>query len=202
MSDTKNKPGFLKSDRSKIIATITGASLLIGASFAVPAIAESRLFQHAKLYASDTKINPFVQKAGWGERRGKRHGRWSNLSDSEIESRISRAVKHVAIEIDATEEQTTKIATLLSAVAKDMKPLHKEFRDAGEQLRTILTGSTVDRVALEKLRAERVAEIDKRSRQLVNAMADVAEVLDAGQRKKLEERIEEFRSMRRRWHRG
>ena len=73
---------------------------------------------------------------------------------------------------------------------------------AGEQLRSILTGSTVDRVALEKLRAERIAEIDKRSRQLVNAMADVAEVLDAGQRKKLEERIEEFRSMRRRWHRG
>lgn len=202
MTDTKNKSGFLSTDRSKVVATITGASLLIGASFAVPAIAESRMFQHAKLYASEANINTFVQKAGWGERHGKRHGRWTNLSDAEIESRISRVVKHVAIEIDATPEQTTKISALLSAVAKDMKPLHKDFHAAGEQLRSILTGSTVDRVALEKLRAERIAEIDKRSRQLVNAMADVAEVLDAGQRKKLEERIEEFRSMRRRWHRG
>ena len=154
MTDTKRKSGFLKSDRSKVVATLTGASLLIGASFAVPAIAESRMFQHAKLFASESNINPFVQKAAWGKHHGKRHGRWANLTDAEIESRINRAVKHVAIEIDATPEQTTKISALLSAVAKDMKPLHKDFHDAGQQLRSNRYIPTIERHLLRRARGD------------------------------------------------
>ena len=201
MTDHEKTAARLRKDRNRLIAVVAGTAAVIGASFAVPAIAESRMFQHAKLYVTDTNAeNPFVQKAGWG--RDRHRGRWSNLSDAEIEKRISRVVKHVAIEIDATPEQTTKISALLSAVAKDMKPLRDEFRDAGDKMRSILTADTVDREALEKLRTERMAEIDRRSRQVVTALADVAEVLTAEQRQTLEERIEEFRSMRRRWHRG
>ena len=52
---------------------------------------------------------------------------------SEIEAKVVRVVKHVAIEIDANEEQTEKIRTLLIAVAKDLKPLRAEMRATRDQ---------------------------------------------------------------------
>ncbi len=207
MTDHEKTAARLRKDRNRLIAVTAGAAAIIGASFAVPAVADSRMFQHAKLYVTEANASePFIQKAGWGERRGwfgrHRHGGWANLSDEEIESRINRVVKHVAIEIDATPEQTVKITQLISAVAKDMKPLRGEFREAGKKMHDLLISDTIDREALEKLRSERLAEIDRRSRQVINAVADVAEVLTAEQRATLNKRIEEFRSMRHGWRRG
>ncbi|MDD9909151.1 MAG: Spy/CpxP family protein refolding chaperone [Ahrensia sp.] len=197
------RSGFLRSDRGKVTTAIVGASLLIGASFGVPAIADSKVYQHAKLYASETSVGSLVEKAGWGERRGHRHGsRFANMSDEEIEKRVTRVVRHVAIEIDATDEQTAKIATLMSAVAKDMRPLRKDFREAGLEMLDLLTSDNVDREALEKVRTERLSVVDQRSKQVVDALADVAETLTPEQRATLVERMREFRSMRRFMRRG
>jgi Spy/CpxP family protein refolding chaperone len=61
---------------------------------------------------------------------------------------------------------------------------------------------SIDRTALEKLRAERLAEAEMISKNLVGALADVAEVLSPEQRKVLDERINEFRSLHRGGHHG
>ena len=202
------KPGIFSSDRNKVIAVVAGTTALIAASFGAQAVAESKTFQHAKLVITEgTPQNPFVMQSGWSDHKGWRkhrrgHKGFANLSDAEIEKRINRVVRHVSIEIDATKEQETKITTLLTAVAKDMRPLRKEFKQAGFAMRDILTAETIDRVKLEKLRAERFAEADRISKELTTAAADVAEVLTAEQRKTINERIEQFRSMRRGWHRG
>ena len=66
----------------------------------------------------------------------------------------------------------------------------------------LLTANTIDRAALEKVRAERLAEADRVSKELVNALADVAEVLTPEQRVIVNERLEQFKSMRRHWRRG
>jgi protein CpxP len=216
MSNESNNPKKVKnaarSGTIKMTAILAATTMLIGASFGVQAIAESKMYQHAKLYMSDsnsTDGQSFVQKASWSKHDGKKGGKhrgghqpFSQMSDEEIEKKITRVVKHVSIEIDATDEQETKITTLVTALAKDMKPLHGEFKMAGEELRKILTSDTIDRVALEKLRAERVAKADRVSKELVSALADVAEVLTSEQRAVLSERIEQFKSMRGRWHRG
>ena len=204
MTTPKNKVSkTARSGKTKVAAIIGATTLLIGASFGVQAVADSKVYQHAKLYITNTETvddNPFVKKAGWGKRG--HHRRFSEMSDAEIEKRVSRMVKHVAIEIDATDEQTQKITALVSAVAKDMKPLRGEFRSAGEEMQKLLTAGTIDRVAMERIRAERIATADKVSKELMNTVADVAEVLTAEQRQILEERIQQFKSMRRRWHRG
>lgn len=218
-ADTNPKRTFIRTDRGKLIAVIASTGLLIGASFGVQAVAESKVFQHAKLMMSnttqttETQSNPFVQHASWkqggffGSRDHRRRG-WANLSDEEVEKRINRAVRHAAIEIDATPEQTQKITALLTAVAKDVRPLRQEFRTAGKEMQALLTADNVDREALEKLRAERMARADTVSRELVKAVADVAEVLTPEQRKIVQERAEQFRSFRGhrrghgRWHRG
>ena len=124
------------------------------------------------------------------------------MSEAEIEAGIERMVKHVAIEIDATGEQQEKIIKLVTALAKDLQPLRDQMRAAGKEIHDLLLADTIDREALEKLRAERLAEAGRISQNLVNAVVEVAEVLSPEQRKLLDERIREFRSMRGRWHRG
>ena len=58
-----------------------------------------------------------------------------------------------------------------------------------------LTADTADWAKLESLRAARLADADARSRQVVNALAAVAEVLTAEQRTTLKKRLEDFRAM-------
>jgi len=204
---TEKKQSIWNSDRNKFVAVIAGAALLVGGSFGMQAIASSKTFQHFKLAANDTSTySAKVENAGWSHGdRGGRHGRFAKMSDEEIEKRVTRLVKHVAIEIDATEEQQTKIAALVSAIAKDMKPMHQNMRAAGKQVHELLVKDAIDRNALEKLRAERLAEVDLMSKNITNALADVAEILSPQQRKLLDERIKEFKGMRghrRGWFRG
>ena len=206
-NDQEKSQKVEKTNRSgavKLTAILAATTMLIGASFGVQAIAESKMYQHAKLYVSgpeSVEEYPFVQKASWGKRRHQRGG-FSQLSDEEIEKKITRAVKHVSIEIDATTEQEAKITALATALAKDMKPLHGNFKAAGEEMRKLLVADSIDRAAMEKIRLERLAEAGRASKELVNALADIAEILTPEQRQIVDERLQQFKSMRKRWHRG
>ncbi len=80
--------------------------------------------------------------------------------------------------------------------------MHDRMRATGKEIHDLLLADTIDRAALETLRAERLADAEQISKNLVSALADVAEVLSPEQRKVLNERIEQFRSMRRGRHRG
>ena len=189
-SDTVKSGWFRKRNR-KIIALATGVAIAIGGVFGVQALADSKAYGHMKLYAG-------YQGGG----HGGHHKGLSDLSDQEIEARIERMVKHVAIEIDATEEQQDRITALVTAAAKDLKPVHERLHATGKEIHNLLLADPIDRAALEKLRAERLAEAETISKNLVGTVADVAEVLSPEQRKALDERIKEFRSMGRGWHRG
>ena len=214
MSPNMNqKKSIISTDKGKLVAVIISTGLLIGASFGVQAVAQSKTFQHAKLLVTEQSTdgsNSHAQKANWskGERKGAKHrgrggrGDWSKLTDEQVEKRVTRFVKHVAIEIEATDEQTTKITALLTAAAKTMRPVRNEFRDAGKEMQKLLTSETIDRTAMEKVRSERVAKVDSLSKELMTTMADAAEVLTVEQRKVLAERVKQFRSMRRYWRRG
>lgn len=198
--DTTDTGWFQKGNR-KIIAIVTGTALLVGGAFGVQAVADSKAYSHMKLAVSD---DGGWSGGGWHHAGWRGHGRMrlADMTEAEIEDRIERIVKHVAIEIDATEDQQKKITALVTAVAKDLKPLRDDMRVAGKDLHNLLVADTIDRAALEKLRAERLAEVDRISKNLVDAVADVAEVLTPEQRKVLDKRIQQFRSMRRGWRRG
>lgn len=177
--------------KTAVVAAV--AALAIGSAFGARAFA-------------DSKGHGYMQQIGAGEHGGRwgrgYHGRFADMSDSEIKARIERMVKHIAIEIDATPEQTGKITVLLASLAMDIRPLREDMHSAGQQIRDLLAADTVDRAALEKVRTERLAEADRVSKNLIDTAADVAEVLTPEQRRKLSERISEFRGMRGRWHRG
>lgn len=192
-----------KKTRNWTIIGVTAAAL-IGGAFTVQAVADSRTYQHFKLATSEgMSTHGMFHKAGY--RRGFGGEHFANMSDEEIEKRVNRIVRHVAIEIDATDEQTKKITAIVVGVAKDVKPLRSQFKATGKEIHDLLLKETIDRAKMEELRAKRFADADAISQNMVTALADIAEVLTPEQRIKLEKRVEEFRGKRRwfrGWHRG
>ncbi len=202
MTNNQNpKSDWLSKGNRRLIAFVAGVGIIAGSAFAVQAFAQSKTYAHMKLYTSEDVAEGGggpLQTVGW---RGNRRGGWANLSDSEIESRITRVVRHAGIEIDATPEQEAQIIAILMPVALNMKSMRGEMQGTGMEFADLLTAQTVDRAAIEELRAEKLAEADAISKQWVNAVTDVAMVLTAEQRQQVEDRLEDLRSWRGRWHR-
>ncbi len=174
-----------------MVVLATATAIVIGGAFGLQAFASSNTYGHMKLYAAS--------KGGW---HGGHHKGFAELSDADIEAQIERFVKHAAIEIDATQAQQDKIVVLAAAVAKDMKPVHGRMRATGKEIQELLLADTIDRSALERLRTERLADAEQISKNLVGALADVAEILTLEQRKVLDQRIDKFRSRHHDGHKG
>lgn len=136
-----------------------------------------------------------MHDASWRKAHGG-PGMLHRLSDEEIEERITRVVRHVAIEIDATQEQVDQIIGIVTPVALDLKTMRKDMSGAREELRELLLAQDVDRFAVEALRAEKLALADEVSKTLTAMMIEVADVLSPEQRSRLDKRISEFRAMR------
>jgi Spy/CpxP family protein refolding chaperone len=86
--------------------------------------------------------------------------------------------------VGATPEQKSKIETILHTGFASMAGIHAEMQQAHARLHALITAPTIDRAALEQLRAAEIAQIDQASRKMVKAMADAAEVLTPEQRAK------------------
>lgn len=119
------------------------------------------------------------------------------LDPAQLDARIERMLKHLYVEIDATEAQKQRLAPIVKQAAQDLLPLRDKVRAARAQAVELLTGESIDRAAIERLRAEQLQLAEQGSQRLAQAIADTAEVLTPEQRKALAERV---MHRRRRWH--
>lgn len=94
-------------------------------------------------------------------------------------------------ELDLTDEQEDKIFEIMDGVRSEARPLMREFRDTREDLAELLGAATIDKAAVEALRADRVAKADEASKKLTEALVAAAEVLTPEQRAKAAEMIED-----------
>ena len=122
------------------------------------------------------------------------------LSAAQIDDRIDRMTKHMAIELDATADQQVKVANILKAAVADLRPLHEKAHATRTQAITLLTAPTIDRTAIERLRAEQIALADTASKRIAQALADASEVLNPEQRKKVSDWVTSGPWAR--WHHG
>lgn len=131
---------------------------------------------------------------GFSHHRGHGMGFFGGPMDqADVERRAEKMIKHFAVEIDATAEQQAKLSELAKVLAKDVVPMRDKMRDVRKQAIDLLTAPTVDRAAIEKLRADQIATADELSKRVSEALTGAAEVLTPEQRKSLAERVDRFR---------
>jgi periplasmic protein CpxP/Spy len=124
------------------------------------------------------------------------HGGWhgrgfmmGQMDPAQIEDRADRLVRHLAIEVDATNEQQERLRAVVKSTVRDLIPMREKAHAARQRGRELLLGSTIDRAAIEAFRAEQLALADTASKRVVQALADAASILTAEQRRKIEDRL-------------
>jgi Spy/CpxP family protein refolding chaperone len=118
-----------------------------------------------------------------------RGGMFTPFDPARAEERADRAVRHLAIEIDATNEQQERLRAIVKATVKDLLPIHEQAHAARVRARELLTQQTLDRAEIERFRSEQIALADEVSKRLAQAIGDAADVLTAEQRRRLNEHL-------------
>lgn len=126
---------------------------------------------------------------GPGWRQGGRPGFFGGgpIDPARAEARVDRMVRHLAVELGANADQQEKLSVIAKGLVKDVLPVREKMQAARQQARDLLTAQTIDRAALEKLRADQIATHDATSKRVVQALADAADVLTPDQRTKLKD---------------
>ena len=116
------------------------------------------------------------------------------LDPATLDAHLDRALKRLYVEIGATDAQKEQLAPIVKSAARELLPLRAKMHAARRQAVDLLSQQSIDRAALEALRADQVKLAEQASQRLTQALADVADVLTPEQRKQLAERITT------RWH--
>ena len=128
------------------------------------------------------------------------HGGWHRggfmgaaIDPAMVDEHLDRMLKHLYVEIDATDAQKQQLAPIVKGAAQDLLPLRAKMHDARRQAVALLSQESIDRAAIETLRAGQLQLAEQASKRFAQALADAADVLTPDQRKQLAERIG-------RWH--
>lgn len=119
---------------------------------------------------------------------GRRGGR-GPIDPTKMEQNVERMLKHLYVEIDASEAQKQKLDPIVKQAANDLMPLRAKVQEARRRGVELLSADTIDRGAIERLRAEQIGAADAASKRLTQALGDVAEVLTPAQRKTVAARV-------------
>jgi Spy/CpxP family protein refolding chaperone len=135
----------------------------------------------------------FSRGPGFGPGFGPGHWHGGMMGGSfdpaQAEERADRMVRHMAIELEATDTQQDKLRALVKAAVKDLVPMREKVQSARLKARELLTQTTIDRAEIEKFRAEQIAFAEAFSKRVSQAVADAAEILTPDQRRKLNDHL-------------
>jgi Spy/CpxP family protein refolding chaperone len=133
---------------------------------------------------------PLVGAHGFSGHGGFGHGRHGLgaqiLKDPEAAKRhAGMAVEWALRGVDATDAQKQQARQITDRLVDELGPLAARHREHRAAIHQALSGSKVDREALEQLRRKELALADQASTLAVDAFADLAELLTPEQRQEL-----------------
>jgi len=92
--------------------------------------------------------------------------------------------------VKANDAQKAQATAIVKASVEKGAPLAEKLRGNHEQMRKLMSAATIDKAAIETLRAEQIKLVDEASKLATQTMQDIAEVLTPEQRAKLAEKME------------
>ncbi len=115
---------------------------------------------------------------------------WTDNADpATVQKRTEGMVRMMLADVNATPEQERRIAEIMSTTMTELRPVRRQHLDARRQVMDLLAQPSIDRRALEALRAQELAAAEQASRRITQSLADAAEVLTPAQRTRLAERM-------------
>ncbi len=134
----------------------------------------------------------FACEPGWGHHGGPEAFMSGKPVDVEQANKFAdKRMQHMLKEVKASDEQKAKASAIVKASVEKGAPLAEKMRDNHVQMRKLMSAATIDKAAIEALRAEQVKLVDEASKLATQTMQDVAEVLTPEQRAKLAEKMEQ-----------
>jgi len=123
------------------------------------------------------------------------------ISKYEPGERANKVAMHTLDDVDATDAQKAQVKSIIQAHAPAMKSLRESGKGLRQEIHALLSAKTIDRTALETLRAQKVTSMDQASREMTAMLADIAEVLTPEQRQQAAEKMaERFEHRRGHWN--
>ena len=123
------------------------------------------------------------------------HGGWHHHHHGPRVGMIQGMVHHALDNVGATTAQEDKVHDIIAKASTDLDPTAgKDGDEHGamkKQVLELMKAPTLDRAAFDKLRADKVAEMDAKSKVIENALFDAASQLSPEQRSKLVANIQE-----------
>jgi Spy/CpxP family protein refolding chaperone len=101
---------------------------------------------------------------------------------AKMQQRLEKRVDKALTGTDATAEQKKKVADILGATFKDMKPLHDKRVENRKAMQEALQAPTIDPAKIEAIRGEQMKIADDSSKRFTKALTDAGNVLTAQQR--------------------
>jgi periplasmic protein CpxP/Spy len=123
---------------------------------------------------------------GWGPYR------YGASTPEEASERIEFATDWMLKRINADETQRQRVKSVVEGAVKDLFPMKEQHQQNREAMLKALAQPTVDREALKETQQAEVQLLDTVSSRLVQAIADVADVLTPEQRAQLIEHFSRF----------
>lgn len=117
-------------------------------------------------------------------------------SNSNISEHADAMAEHLSDHVDASDAQSEQIKAVAEAYAPRLQALYSEHTKSRDELIGLLAQPQVDRDKLELLRQTELARLDSGSQELIQMMADIANILTPEQRKSL---ADELKDGLRRW---
>jgi periplasmic protein CpxP/Spy len=170
--NTSSEPGNTTPPRKSVFSRMTLIAFVAGAVFTGSIVA--------------------VAAAGMGP-GGYHHGMMgAPHSAADVSAHVEHALKHLYVEIDATDAQQAQITPLVKQAVNDLMPMHAQLQAAHTQAIAALAQDTVDRPALEAARVAHLQLADQASKRLTQLLADVDDVLTPAQRAVLAARLQQM----------
>lgn len=121
----------------------------------------------------------FASNDGWG-----RHKFMRGYMEYRLDQMLTEA--------GASDDQKSKLKSIVTTTIDEVRPDREDRKAMRDEIIKLIEAPTIDRNAIESLRAKQMAQFEERSKAIAKAVADAAEILTPEQRKKLVEEMKDF----------
>jgi Spy/CpxP family protein refolding chaperone len=132
--------------------------------------------------------------SAWGQR---------GVDDIEdIKSHAERFIDRALDRLDASDEQSVVIQTIVAATINDLhnaRGAGDERSLARRELRNLLLADSIDRGGIEQFRQSQMARAEEMSQIVAAGLADIMDILTPEQRRELEAHFDQHHGRRRGW---